>query len=636
MSPRRFPVAVVIAAALGLAGLLAPRYIDLAPPPGTTLVFLFLAVGIGIPLLFARRMGLETERPSLPVPECRAPVETPGERFDSLLADAAIERGRASYALKRLHRRMREVAIETLVAHGRLTPAEATERLENGSWTDDPVAAAFLRYAPDNLAGAGVIRDGASGAREAVERTVDELVRATGRTPSREPAAGIGRRLLDRLRPREPEPSGYTVEPAEPTVRATNRWHGVSALALVGLGGGVAVGEPALALVAAAGVGYAAYARSEFGGAPRLSATRSITPERPAAGEEVTVTLTVRHEGDDPLPDVRLIDGVPETLAVVAGSPRRGTPLPAGSETTLAYTVEARRGRHGFGPVRVLARDAAETVEHDLTVPAGTELVGRPESATTTDLPLRTAVTRFVGALPTEAGGDGLEFHSTREYRRGDPMARIDWRRLARTREFSTVAFREERATTVVAVVDCRAPAYAAPGDDREPACDRGVAATARLLPALLAEGHAIGLAGLSPTPCWLPPSAANATGARFEEALSTHPAFGQRPPEDYCDTAEWLDAFRARTPAAQVLFVSPLRDAEAARLARSLDAYGYPVTVLSPDPTGRSTPGGRFADLERRVRLYDLRRAGVRVVDWEADGSVETALRRATSRWSG
>ncbi|MFC4988393.1 DUF58 domain-containing protein [Saliphagus infecundisoli] len=634
MSRCRFSVAVGIAAALGLAGLLGPRYVDPTPPAGTALVFLFLAVGVGIPLLFVRRIGRETERPSLPTPERRAPVETPGERVDSLLADAAIERGRTSYALKRLHGRLREVAVETLVAHGRLTPAEATERLESRSWTDDPVAAAFLGHASDDLADARAIRDGASDVREAVERTIDELVRATGRIPSREPAAGIGRRLLDRLRPREPEPAGYTVEPAEATVRATDRWHGVSALALVGLGGGVAVGEPALALVAAAGVGYAAYARSELGGVPQLSATRSVDPEEPAAGEELTVTLTVRNEGEAPLPDVRLIDGVPETLEVVAGSPRRGTPLPAGGETTLAYTVRARRGRHGFGPVRVLARDAAETVEHDLTVPAETELVCRPESAAAAELSLQPAVTRFVGALPTEAGGDGIEFHSTREYRRGDPMARIDWRRLARTRELSTVAFREERATTVVAVVDCRTPAYAAPKGG-EPACDRGVAATARLLPALLAEGHAVGLAGLSPTPCWLAPSAAGETGPRLEEALSTHPAFGQRPPEDYCDTREWLESFRARTPAAQVLFVSPLRDAEAARLARSLDAYGYPVTVLSPDSTGSSTPGGRVADLERRVRLYDLRRAGVRVVDWGADDPLETALRRATTRWS-
>jgi len=62
------------------------------------------------------------------------------------------------------------------------------------------------------------------------------------------------------------------------------------------------------------------------------------------------------------------------------------------------------------------------------------------------DLPLRGLTTKYHGRVPTDVGGAGVEFHATREYRRGDPVKRIDWNRRARTGELATLELREERA----------------------------------------------------------------------------------------------------------------------------------------------------------------------------------------------
>ncbi len=70
--------------------------------------------------------------------------------------------------------------------------------------------------------------------------------------------------------------------------------------------------------------------------------------------------------------------------------------------------------------------------------------------------PLSDRGTDRVGQLTTDAPGDGFTFHSTREYQRGDPAGRIDWRGYAKRGELSTVNYEQWVSTTVVFVVDAR------------------------------------------------------------------------------------------------------------------------------------------------------------------------------------
>ena len=184
---------------------------------------------------------------------------------------------------------------------------------------------------------------------------------------------------------------------------------------------------------------------------------RSFGDATPPPGEDVTVTLTVENDSARTLPDVRVVDGVPDDLAVTAGSPRACTSLRPGESTTVTYDVVTGRGTFDFADpvVRLRSFSAGRIVTETVPVDGQTSLSSLdPVSAPA----VGTRTTARAGTHPTDSGGEGLEFHSTREYRPGDAISRIDWRRFGKTGDLTTVSFREERAVRVVLVVDARPP----------------------------------------------------------------------------------------------------------------------------------------------------------------------------------
>ncbi len=419
----------------------------------------------------------------------------------------------------------------------------------------------------------------------------------------------------------------------------TGRWKGVSVLALVTSGAGIVLLEPGLVLAAAVGVGYLAYVRVAAARgarpAPALSVERSYE-SAPDPGDRVTVETTLRNDSDRLIADLRLVDGVPEPLPVVEGSPRVATTLGPGESTTVEYTVRAKRGEHAFEPAMAVVRDAAGETERVVEVDSGDALMATPSTDAVADLPLRPQTTRYAGRVETDEGGEGVEFHATREYRRGDPVSRVDWNRHARTGELSTVEFRQERSATVVLVLDLRPAAYRRATETGLHAADRGVEAASRVFTSLVESGDRVGVGALAPEEVWLAPGSGNDHWARARELFATHPALSSTASEKRVSVRMAVRRLRRRLPSeAQVVLCSPLADDGAARAARRLDAHGHAVTVISPDPTAEDTAGRRLARAERAVRMTDLRGQGVHVVDWAPGERLSTAIDRAGRRWS-
>jgi uncharacterized repeat protein (TIGR01451 family) len=229
---------------------------------------------------------------------------------------------------------------------------------------------------------------------------------------------------------------------------SANRAWVAATLGLVGLG--LLFAEPTLlgaALVPLAFLGYATLSGQP--GTVQLQVARTLSKPTAAPGETVTVRLTVENDGDRTLTDLRVLDGYPD-LTVTEGAPRAATALAPGESTTVEYDLLTRRGVFEFGPalvrVRSLSGTAHRTVTADVSGPD--QLVGRPAGA---------SVTPSSADGVREVGG-GVEFHATREYRRGDPLGRIDWRHVAKTGEFVTVQYREPRTARTALVVDAREP----------------------------------------------------------------------------------------------------------------------------------------------------------------------------------
>lgn len=424
------------------------------------------------------------------------------------------------------------------------------------------------------------------------------------------------------------------------TTRWTRRWRGIVAVVLVALAVGVLTKRPSLLLVAATGIVFAAYPELTSPPAPDVSIERQLVPESPSADDVVAVRVTLRNDGSEALYDLRAIDGVPPMLAVNEGSPRVATALRPGEETTIEYSVRAKPGIHRFGSTTVIARDVSGATEVETTVVSETVI----ECGTgATAVPLRGLTRNRTGQLVTDRGGRGLEFHRIAEYERGDPVGRIDWRRFARTRELTTVEFREERLAEVVLCVDARPSAYRATSPDEPHAVAYGVDSAMRIAETLFTAEHRVGLATLGPDPCWLSPGSGPDHEDRFRRLLSTHPSLSMRPPggdasdqpsKTRGDQGRQGSTLRARLDGGTQLFLlTPLCDDGAARTAQTLAEAGHAVTVLSPDVTAGATAGARLARIERQNRIQTLHSVGIPAVDWDPDERLEAAL-AAVERW--
>lgn len=104
-------------------------------------------VGVGFALqtvTFVRsRMRTPYEQTETGDPEISQDLPTPGDDFDELLAQAGATR---QYGNQRetVRERLRRAAVDVVVRTEGVSREEAVARIDDGSWTDDPYAAAFF------------------------------------------------------------------------------------------------------------------------------------------------------------------------------------------------------------------------------------------------------------------------------------------------------------------------------------------------------------------------------------------------------------------------------------------------------------------------------------------------------------
>ena len=393
----------------------------------------------------------------------------------------------------------------------------------------------------------------------------------------------------------------------------------------------------------------------------RLERTLSETRVRP--GRSVTVSIAVTNESSRVLPDLRIVDEPPAGAPVTDGSPAFATAVQPGETVSHEYELTPPRGEFTFGSPTVRARSlpatAVATAECD---PAG-------DAAFTCEtlldaFPFQDRTIQFVGQAPTDDGGSGIEFFSTRSYRRGDPINRIDWHRFARTRELTTIEYREERAVTIVFVIDDRREAHRERPGGGPDSFDLTLYAASQGVVASLEDGNRTGLATLSGGD-WVDPGAGSGVRRRVEDALEGATADAgraERVGSPVADGGEPNESNRSSPAAAadgdrgselaidlerrlpnraQVAFCTPLLDDDAVELVETLRTRGRAVTVVSPDVTDETgaidpAPGARVAGLERANRIDALRGFGAAVVDWDLAEPISVALARTFRARSG
>lgn len=256
--------------------------------------------------------------------------------------------------------------------------------------------------------------------------------------------------------------------------------------------------------------------------------------------------------------------------------------------------------------------------------------------------------------MTTDDPGRGIEFHSTREYRRGDPAERIDWRGYAKRNELQTVNYARNVSASVVLVLDARPPCHAVAGPGRPTALELGAYAATQTMTDLLRSNTDVGVAVLGldgPGPHglhWIPPAGGDQQRAHvldvFDEAIDLgREVMGAQQSWRYA-ALETETAFEGRSavtrqvdqlveltpPGAQLILFSPLLDHVPVEFVERWAAFDIPQTVLSPDVVPANTLNGQLDASRRQFRLARCQAAGARTVDWRRGTALPVVLEQA------
>lgn len=598
-----------------------------------------------------------------------------GSTFDrriEQLSDAASVDDSGEFA-GGLRDEVERTAVTVLARRRGLSTSEARSRIHDGSWTTDPQAAAFLsRFPPPLLVRLREWLAPNSIVQQRLERVLTELEaemeldagqgRTSGGsspadTPSVEdapipgPQDEFGRAVRHRV---DDDPEGATpddrvVNSVRVSIDAGDQSaaHSESvvgfrrfgmAVGLVAVAVGLTTNVTTAFLLGLLGVGYSLTKYVASAPPPLVEVTRVLASDSPVPGDLVEVELSVENVSERPVPDFRAIDGTPDALRIVEGSPSMATSLQPGGTASVRYVVRAKRGTFTFAETQLITRDLSNVREQSVEVTVPTRLTGATQLE---DLALRERASKRIGAVKTDRGGSGVEFYGTREYREGDPLSRVNWHQLAKTGELSTVEFREQRAPTVAIVLDQRDASRLAPRSAALDGVDLAVYAAEQTFLTLLDVGTEVGLITYGERLTDVEPASdatqralvqsrlraatdryAAALGeATIEAAGTVHQRLSPEP--------EMLDHHVPRN--ARVLVLSPATDDFAVAATERLSAFGHPVTLLSPAVAATVSLGGRHQRLDRACRLSAIRDQGTRVIDWHPDEPVQTAITRAT-----
>ncbi|MCS6937347.1 MAG: DUF58 domain-containing protein [Candidatus Bipolaricaulota bacterium] len=414
------------------------------------------------------------------------------------------------------------------------------------------------------------------------------------------------------------------------------RWAflGGAAFALVWAGWALHRGELlalALPLLGYLAVGYARPPTSV-----ELRAERTLSTKQAASGESVQITLEIHNRSQYALEIVEIQDSLPQRAALVRGVDAKIVALEREENTLIEYAVSARRGLLRWSGVRVIVSDTLGLYRQVLEIPCESELLVLPAFEKISRLWMRPRRTRiYSGQVKARLGGPGLEFFGVRDYYPGDPQRYLNWKATARRDRPILNEFEQERVVDVILLLDARERSdieifspSALQGEGRgggwESLFEYSVEAALALAHALSVQGNRVGLLIYGNFLNWTWPG----YGRRQRERLLRAIASAEKGDKAVFEDLENLPT-RLLPAGSQLIFVSPLCESDIKTL---LDLrLRYEVLVISPDPVsfeGRALLSEkvqdevqlamRIARLRRTALLTQLRRAGVRVLDWD------------------
>lgn len=411
----------------------------------------------------------------------------------------------------------------------------------------------------------------------------------------------------------------------------------------------------------------------------------TATPEHPRIGEPVSVTLTVTNSSNQSLSDIRIQGATPQNMAVKSGSAKTGGVLRPGESLETEYSYIARRGVMEFDHVTVQKRGTLGGDRLDETVETDESATVRC-AVTEGDIPIEAEATNYLGDLLAESGGDGIQFHSTREYNRGDKISRINWRALAKQKELTTITYREQMAADIAICLDVRAVSRISDGSGRPTAAMLCMYAGYQLAGSLSNEGHNVGVCALGIGSDrslgahhsfeWIDYSTPNTerfvfqlfdeVDSQTEEPSDATPALDwtaaptlQTNGEDrfpinnrldgdehisQADLVPFFSTIESDSAQEKVIYISPFHDAFSRALCHELVQRNKLTAIISPDMLGTGASNGpttfgydqepskvlrQIARAKRATFIENMRNSGETIIDWDPTKSLAVCCER-------
>ncbi len=369
---------------------------------------------------------------------------------------------------------------------------------------------------------------------------------------------------------------------------------------------------------------------------PDLVVTRTLSHESIIQGKQVVMTVSITNQGEQ-YEEILFEDIVPAGLKVDQGDTRILTSIGAGETFEFEYTLSGRRGNYEFGPIVITVSDPLGISHKKNVFDAAERLIVFPQFQKLRTIHIQPPRTRdYPGPIRSRQAGAGVDFYGVREYQMGDPIRWINWKVTARySRTLFTNQFEKERIADVGIIVDARQQTDVQFGDDS--LFEHSISAAASMADAFLNVGNRVGVLiygrGMERTF----PGYGKVQRERILQSL----AYAKTGVNFALESLELLPTrfFPSRS---QIVMISPLNADDYSVLVR-LRAAGYDLLLVSPDPISyemaKYKPGQmastarRLATIERKLLIRRLQRAGVQVIDWEVNSSLDNALTTALAQ---
>jgi len=368
-----------------------------------------------------------------------------------------------------------------------------------------------------------------------------------------------------------------------------------------------------------------------------LGSRRSVSPDytlrhevsagRLFEGDRVAVTVTLSTGSG--LAQVELVEPLPPTAELVSGSNRAVFAVDRGQTVSWSYELRCPGRREfslGLLHLRIWDPSGLRVLETPHLDRKPVRVYPRIEPLRRAPRPLRTQT--YVGNYVAPTFGEGLEPGEIRPFAPGDQVRHVNWRASLRLGKLHVTRQHQERNADVMLMLDTASQVGLSPGTS----LDLCVRAAASLAWAYLSRKDRVGLITYGGLLHWVKPGSGRVQLERLLDALLEAEVRFTYVAKDVA-----LVPPRVLSPRSLVIALSPLLDPRFIKAASDLAARGFDVVILSVSPIDVTRAcldasalvhaACRLWELERRARLVELRRQGLRVIEWHPGEPLDLAL---------